>query len=490
MDPILALLETAIPATRPAAAQFHSTVHAAAKALFEKGDEATAAELASFDKLMNKADEIKAFIEKFPDPAKGADRLAAHDTFGSTARHPIGHAPATTQEVNPNHGYDPRDRFGVKGFEPAGYTEFNKRRELLAEIGPALYTAKKWDEMNDPVYAKAFYNEYIRKGDRMSPGAYKALEAGLDDSGGYAAPPEQLARMIQRIPSPTRLAGMVDTITTGQDGVVMPKMNYVASSTDDVNGYIFDTGFRATWTDELPVSDTQSEVSFNNFLGNTRVPIYTAMIEGPLSNNMVDDAIFDVQGFVESKFNNSIDQLYEQIITLGSGIQQGTGLVTTAVGLQPIGDPLPVYETPTSGVIVGNDIISCSEDLPEQYEGGATWIYSKTKTNKLLRLLVDDQKRYLFGQGYQDSGLVGRPPRELNGYPVTYSQWMPAATAGLIPIIFGDPKGYLRVVRLGFTIQVLREIIARRNQVLLLGKVRFGGQVIEPFRFRAFKVKA
>jgi HK97 family phage major capsid protein len=61
---------------------------------------------------------------------------------------------------------------------------------------------------------------------------------------------------------------------------------------------------------------------------------------------------------------------------------------------------------------------------------------------------------------------------------------MPNTGANNYPIIFGDLRGYYLVNRVGFSVQVLRELYAETNQILLLGRVRFGGGVGEEWRIK------
>ena len=74
--------------------------------------------------------------------------------------------------------------------------------------------------------------------------------------------------------------------------------------------------------------------------------------------------------------------------------------------------------------------------------------------------------------------------RQLAGYPVTYSGFMPNRGSANYPVILGDLGGYYLVERVGFSIQVLNEVYAEVNQKVLLGRLRFGGQVAEPWRIK------
>lgn len=479
MDPNELL--NAEPKTRREAAELHGRVHAAAKSLFEKGDDMTEEDTALFDQLQTKGDAVKALIEKFPDRDAMKARLDAHESFIRTPVHPA----RSQGGANANSG-----RMRVEGVEEAGFTEIDRLGRVLVENGPAILGAKAWDGMQDPTYTKAFFNEYLRRGERMSAAAYKALEAGLDDQGGYFAPPQMLQRIVGRQPAPTRWAGMVDQVTTTADSVVMSKVNYVGSGSDDPDGYIFPTGFRSSWGTEVSNADGAS-VDDTKLFGTIRIPVYTNLITGRISTQMAEDAGIDIQGWVEAKFNQTIDLLYEQMAINGTGVNMPLGLVYAAKNGLPAGDAIKVITSSTAGALKADDIITVSEDVPEQYDEDCRYLFSKTETNKAIRLLKDGQQRPIFTVGYGDSGYAGAGAnrRMLNNYETVWSQFMPSIATGNIPIIFGDPKGYTRVTRLGFSIQVLKEIEALKQRIVLMGRLRFGGAPVEPFRFRALKIQ-
>ena len=72
----------------------------------------------------------------------------------------------------------------------------------------------------------------------------------------------------------------------------------------------------------------------------------------------------------------------------------------------------------------------------------------------------------------------------LAGKPVVFSAFMPNVGAANNVMIYGDPRGYYLVNRIGFSVQVLRELYAETNQILLLGRIRFGGKVVEGWRMK------
>ena len=69
---------------------------------------------------------------------------------------------------------------------------------------------------------------YLRRGLKAIDLCTKTLQEGLDDQGGVFAPAEFIARIIGRLPAPTSLRGLVTTLTTGPDTLVMPRKQYAA----------------------------------------------------------------------------------------------------------------------------------------------------------------------------------------------------------------------------------------------------------------------
>jgi len=132
-------------------------------------------------------------------------------------------------------------------------------------------------------------------------------------------------------------------------------------------------------------------------------------------------------------------------------------------------------------------LLDLNLSLPEQYDSNARYLMNKTGSYKTVRKLKDSNNRYLLGNGLGDSGMVTGNLRELDGYPIVWSGLMPDPAANATPIIFGDFQGYQLVNRVGFSIQVLRELYAELNQVAIVGRIRFGGQVIEPWRLKIQK---
>ena len=143
---------------------------------------------------------------------------------------------------------------------------------MIQEAGAGLLNHEKkdvWGHLSQFEYKRDFM-QYLRKGTRGFDMNYKTLMDGMDDQGGVFAPAELITRIIGRLPAPTFLRGLVTTLTTGRDTLIMPRKQY---SADD----IYTTAFRPNWSGEIPADGTgnQNNVNDRNLTGNIEIPVHT-----------------------------------------------------------------------------------------------------------------------------------------------------------------------------------------------------------------------
>lgn len=381
------------------------------------------------------------------------------------------------------------DGGSVLGSTPAGhsYLETIKgQQQMVFEDGPGVFGEEAWKAIQSPDYRSAF-RDYLRlPKHKISAKSMKTLETGIDDQGGYLVPVDLINRIVMRKPTPTRVQGLVSAFNTSREFVEMMKVNYKADN-------IYTTGFRVTKTGEQATSATAARVTDTNLFGTIKVPVHTFMITGLVTLNMIEDAAFNPLAFFEQKFSETVEILRDDKILNGTGVMEPRGMLTrTAAAANGSGldDPNISYiPTGDANLLTADGLIELNTDIPEQYDENCRYLFNKTSTYKAIKLLKDLNDRYLFGYGTADSGLrsMGKPT-DLDGYPYVWSQLMPNVAAGNFPILFGDFQGYGLVNRIGFSIQVLRELYAELGQVAVVGRVRFGGQTLEPWRLRAQRV--
>ncbi len=364
----------------------------------------------------------------------------------------------------------------VHGMTPAGATtiEAAKGGWLVNSEGEGVLDDATMKTLRNPDYSRAF-KAYLRRGiGKMTEATgLKLLQEGIDTSGGFLVPEDLLNTIIAKEPAATSVSGRLRRFTTSRDSVLIPKVNY---TTDD----IYTTGMRVTWTGEVPASSTAHRVTEPVF-GQTRIPIFTAMMSLPLTIDMVEDSAFDVTAWITGKFTETIALLRDNMALNGTGAGQPFGILANPNAT----DNPATVATGVSAAITWDGLQNLVWALPDQYDGNACHVFNKASTGLAISKLVDGDGRPLWTVGSADTGLVGSPKqRTLLGYDVIYSAFMPNVGASTYPIIFGDLRGYYAVDRVGMAIQVLRERYAEENQIVVLGRVRFGGLVAEPWRLK------
>lgn len=388
---------------------------------------------------------------------------------------------------NPTAGSGPAAR--LIGTESAGHSTVERDREgglqVLDEIGAGTFGQKTWELINSLEY-KSSFRAYLRKGERARDQLkHKALNEATDDQGGVLAPAEMLDRIVSREPAPTSLRSLVMTANTGRDMLEAIRLQY---SADD----IYTTGIRVTATGEVISEEDEDDhnVDDSKMFGTVQIPVHTFMLSAALTNNMVEDSSFPIQAFLEKKFGETTDQLYERQILIGNGNGYPHGILFGALSGNAGNHPQypEVILSGTAGGIDFDFINNLQMALPSQYENGNTrWVMNKKSTLSACYKLKDDQKRPLLSNGSGDYGMVGARGRVMLGDPIVTSDHMPGIGAAAFPIIYGDLQGFYLAQRLGFSIQVLNQTRAKRNQVELVGRVRFGGKVVEPWRLKIGK---
>jgi HK97 family phage major capsid protein len=364
---------------------------------------------------------------------------------------------------------------GLTVFDRSFLAKEKSARELrmIYQEGEFGVDPQKLGAMSTKDYRDAF-RTYLRK-DRtgMSSNELKTLQEGVDTAGGFLVPPDIANRIISKLPTPTRVAGRVTRLQTMRDRLIIPKVNY---TTDD----IYTTGIRVTASGEVPSSATVHRVTDPAF-GQVTIPIHTFMLSMPITLDMIEDSSFPLVEWASGKFNETVDLYYDDRILNGSGINQPGGIL-----LNPGGSNQPaVVVSGSSSAVLWAGLENMAFAIPEQYDDDCAWVMNKTNTALAISKLLDTTNRPFWNAGYNDTGLIQSiKNRPLLGYPVLYSGFMPNVAANAYPYIFGDLKAYYHVDRVGFSIQVLRELYAESNQILLLGRLRFGGQVAEDWRVK------
>ena len=433
------------------------------------GSDTAAEDLANIKKLQDEQVVIETQVEEF----KGiANRNSAAAAFKSKA---AGSANAINAEMK-------HSGARILGVTEGGETVLDtdsKGKTIAYSSGEHLLSEKQMKAISDDSYFKAF-DAYVRRAgdlDRLDSMDRKTLAEGTDTAGGYLVPVQMLRELIMKKPAPTRVSGRVRRIPVSSKEVVLPRVVY---STDN----IYSTGVRVTLTGEQPAAATTARVTDPVF-GQTRITIGTWMMSMPLTNDLLDDAYFPLLGWATEHFGDT-DRLLED-----NQILNGTGIGTRPHGIfkNPGGTDEPaVTLSSTANNIDATQIRQLPYDVPEQYINENTaWVFNRGSVGKTLAGLAGVSGEFIFRMGDYDNGLGQRHPDSLAGDPIVYSAFCADIADGAFVGVYGDLRGYYLANHTGFSVRVLTEIYAETNQVVMLGRKRFGGVVAEPFRMRVLK---
>lgn len=256
---------------------------------------------------------------------------------------------------------------------------------------------------------------------------------GTDSAGGFTVADEFRKELITALNEENVIRGLATVFTTST-GVMSIPVNSAHGSA----AWIAEEGTYST-SDE-----TFAQVTLNAYKGSALLKV---------SEELLNDSAFPIESFVAKEFGRRLGKLEEAAFINGSGSNQPTGVVG--------GSTLGTTATATNA-ITADELTDLYHSLGRAYRSRATWVM-KDSTIKLIRKLktgVSSDNTYLWQAGLQQ----GEPDR-LFGRPVVASEFMPAATTGLKPVIFGDLSYYYIGDRQAMSMQRLVELYAVTGHV-------------------------
>ena len=381
------------------------------------------------------------------------------------------------------------------GLHPAGSTTIGRAANgggsrVFMETGDQGLDERTWSLISTDEYRQEF-ERYLRFGDRVERTHFRNLEVGLDPQGGFVAPAQSIATLVEKRPTPSSLRDLVTTINTSRDAVVMPRVNYTTNPVDDPNGVIYSTGIRATLTDENPTSSTQANINDTNMFGSIRIPVYTWMFRVIVTFAMREDSEFSILDWLTAKFDQTSRVVEDYYGIQGNGADCPRGLAAYPGGADILSSvPTVASGTSSAPYLTPDAITTLAECIPSQYDQDIRYLYDKTTTGVSIRGFKDASGRPIF---YRKLGPDGKTRPGLNGYPVIFSGWAPSpgsSGVNLYPMFAGDFGGITLVRRLYLSFQVLKETYARQNAYEIIGRMRMGIQCTDPWKLRVLAVGA
>ena len=319
-------------------------------------------------------------------------------------------------------------------------------------------------EPADAPHRKAF-DAYVRTG---SDEALRAIEVEgksmttVASDGGYLVDP-QTSDQVRGVLTSTASIRRIATVV------------HVESSSFDV---LVDHGTRGYgWSTE---SDLRAEEDTAQ-VARIKIPLHELAALPKASQRLLDDAAFDVEGWLASRIAETFARAEADAFVKGTGIDQPKGFLTAT----PV--PEEIWEWGRLGYVpTGSDggfgspdaLVDLVYALDARYRANASFVMS-SKTAGHVRKLKDADGRFLWSDG-----LAAGEPARLLGYPVLVAEAMPEIEANSFSVAFGDfAAGYTIAERPD--LRILRDPFSRKPHVLFYATKRVGGDVTD---FAAIKL--
>lgn len=311
-------------------------------------------------------------------------------------------------------------------------------------------TGKASDE-----YKKAFWNVMRTKNPHYD--LVNALQVGTDSEGGYLVPDEFERTLVQSLE---------------EENIFRKLAKIIQTSSGDRKIPVVTTHGSASWLDEEELYPESDEV-----FGQTSIGAYKLGTFIKVSDELLNDSVFDLQSYISTEFARRIGSKEEEAFFVGDGSGKPTGIFAAAGGAQ-LG-----ATTAGATAITVDEVIDLFYSLKSPYRKKAVFVMNDT-TVKAIRKLKDGQGQYL----WQPSLTAGTPDTILNR-PVYTSAYVPVIEAGAKTIAFGDFGYYWIADRQGRSFKRLNELFATTGQVGLMATQRVDGKLILPEAIKVLQQK-
>lgn len=193
---------------------------------------------------------------------------------------------------------------------------------------------------------------------------------------------------------------------------------------------------------------------------------YVAGALSLISRSLINNAEFDIVGYIVDQMAYSIKRFIENVLLNGSGAitgQSGTVAGLTGVTLKTT--------AAAANAVTSNELIELQDSVKDMFQEGAIWIMSPA-TRTAIRELKDNMNRYLL----QDD--ISLPfGKSLLGKPIYVSDNMDDMGAGKTAIYYGNMAGLATKFSENMEIQVLREKYADQHADGVIGWFEFDAKV-------------
>lgn len=181
-----------------------------------------------------------------------------------------------------------------------------------------------------------------------------------------------------------------------------------------------------------------------------------------ISNQLLQDAEFDLDAWIQSTFGTRYYRGLSQMIAQGN-----------SGNIAALGSTLGA--TSASPTAIGYlDLVTLFGSLDAAYVQNASWAMTTTTRAALMGIISTT------GQPILQTDVAGNPFSALFGRPIVISEYQQSIAAGNSPILFGDLKnGYVLRQAGGFAIKRLDQLFALTNEIGYVLYARAGGYNVD-----------
>ena len=207
-----------------------------------------------------------------------------------------------------------------------------------------------------------------------------------------------------------------------------------------------------------------------------------------VSQQMVDDASFDVEQFLAEEIANEFARAEGAAFVAGNGTNQPLGFLAspnaaTVDSVRPMGT-LQFIGTGAAGAFPASNpadkLVDLVQSLRSPYRQGAVFVMNSS-TAAAVRKFKTADGAFMF-----QPSLAAGQPATLLGYPLIEAEDMPDIAANSLSIAFGNFKAGYVIAERNAT-QLLRDPYTHKPYVHFYATKRVGGQVVNSEAIKLLK---
>lgn len=187
-----------------------------------------------------------------------------------------------------------------------------------------------------------------------------------------------------------------------------------------------------------------------------------------LTEEFVNDSAFPIEDYLIKRLGENFGKAEDAAFLTGDGETMPTGIMNETAGAET---------GLTASALSFDSIMQLYFSLDKEYRRNAVWLMND-ETALTLRTLKDSAGNYLWNPGTD----------LLLGKPVYISYDMPSATAGNVPVLFGNFSYYWIIQRHPVGVRTLNETFITQGQLGYLASEFIDGKLIRREAVKALRI--